>query len=162
MQTLTKQLHITSIALFLFSSVGHAQVPAKKSGKEEKVTVAEPTPVQSEAGNNPKTKSFAIDSCESKLEENKTEALMDTITSIIHVDFYCLCSDYLTDVHVKLSNQERTYERITDKLGCDFRHIQPGRYRLEVDYEAAKKFEPIEVMVMSGGISHWKIFLCEE
>lgn len=158
MQTLIKQFCITSVALFLLSFVGSTQTPAK----EEKATITNSTLVHSEAGNNPTTKSFAIDSCVSKLEENKVIALMDTITSIIHVDLYCLCSDYLTDVHVKLSNKERTYERITDKSGCDFRHIQPGRYLLEVNYESAKKFKPIEVMVMSGAKSLWRIFLCEE
>ncbi|WP_341901539.1 hypothetical protein [Fluviicola taffensis] len=147
--------------LFLFSSVAHTQVPVKESGKEENTTITNSTPVQSEAGNNPDTKSFVLDSCVSRLEGNEVTVLMDTITAIIHVDLYCLCSDYLTGAKVKLSNKEQTYERITDKLGCDFRHIQPGIYMLEVDYEAAKKFEPMEVMVMSGAKLRWKIFLCE-
>jgi hypothetical protein len=162
MQTLLKKFYITLITFSLFSFVGCTQVPAKESGKEEKATITNSTPVQSEQGTNINTRSTTVGPCVSRLEKNETEAIMDTITSIVHVDFYCLCSDYLTDVKVKLSNKERTYDRITDKLGCDFMHIQPGRYRLEVDYESAKKFKPMEIEVKSGHISNWKIFLCEE
>jgi|GEM_PF-5348881 len=165
MKTLTKQLYITLIPISLFSFVGCTQVPAKDTTtqKTEKIeSSGNPEQNQSEQGTNPYTKSNTIGRCVSELEENKTEALMDTITSIIHVYFYCLCSDYLTDVKVKLTNNEHTYERITDKLGCDFRHIESGKYLLEVEYESAKKFEPIEIIVMGGGISRWKIFLCEE
>ncbi len=163
MQTLNP-LCVIFLGIFLFPFTGCTQVPEKETAKEEKVilTSADSTPIHSEAGDNPNTKSTTIAPCISKLEQNETEAIMDTVTSIVHVDFYCLCSDYLTDVHIRLSNKERTYNRITDKLGCDFRHIQPGIYRLEVDYDSAKKFKPMEIEVKSGHVSNWKIFLCEE
>jgi serine/threonine protein phosphatase PrpC len=165
MQTLVKQVHIISIVLFLFSFVGCTQVPSKDTTTKKNTDVNlsnDMDRIPTEAGDGIATKSNTIEPCISKLEENEVKVLMDTITSNIHVDFYCLCSDYLTDVKVKLSNKEQIYERITDKLGCDFRHIQSGKYLLEVDYEAAKKFKPVEVMVMSGAESRWKIFLCEE
>jgi hypothetical protein len=111
-------------------------------------------------GNQSDTKSIASEPCESHLEEGKVVSLMDTITAVIHVDFYCSCGDNPAGAQVKLSNKERTYERITDRSGCDFRHIRPGSYRLEVICETAEKFESVEVMVMSGAIARWKVFLC--
>lgn len=113
-------------------------------------------------GNHSSTKSIAIEPCESRLEEGEVVSLMDTITAIIHVDFYSSSSDNPVDVKVNLSNKERTYERITDKSGCDFRHIQPGKYQLEISHDAVEKFGPVEVMVVSGSRTRWKVFLCEE
>ena len=110
--------------------------------------------------NRSSTKSIAIEPCESRLEQDEAVSFMDTITAIVHVDFYCSCGYNPADVRVKLSNKERTYERITDRSGCDFRHIQPGYYRLEVTCETAEKFESVEVTVMSGAIARWKVFLC--
>ncbi|MDF3026152.1 MAG: hypothetical protein K0S23_459 [Fluviicola sp.] len=145
--------------------MGCSQVPIKDTTTKKSTNVEVPGYSEgknSEAGDHLDTKSTMADSCISRLEGNEVTVLMDTITAIIHVNLYCLCSDYLTGVKVKLSNKEQTYERITDKSGCDFRHIQPGMYLLEVEYEAAKKFEQMDVMVMGGAKLRWKIFLCEE
>lgn len=160
MKTQCPQLFLTLIGTLFFCINGYTQITVKDTITEKIELLGNSKQDYNEVLNN--AKSFTMDSCISKLEENEVIALMDTITSIIHVGLYCLCSDYMTDVHVKLSNKERTYERVTDNSGCDFRHIQPGNYLLEVDYDSVQKFKPIEVLIMGGAKLRWKIFLCKE
>lgn len=140
--------------IFFFSGIGFGQVVTIPDSISSNIW-------QTEAGGYTNTKKIKIYPCKTHLEENKTSGVMDTSTSVIHISFYCLCSDYLMDINVKLSDGEKTYTSITDKSGCDFMHINPGNYKLEVFYKYARKFKPIRVEVKSGHIYEWKIFMCE-
>src|SRR5687767_9338976 len=107
-------------------------------------------------------KTTKIIPCKSNVELNELLEINETGKVKIHAEFYCLCSDYLMDVKVKLSNPEKSYETITDKAGCDFNDLEPGLYKLEITYRYAKKFTPVLVDLIAGGSYRWKIFLCEK
>lgn len=158
MPTVLKQIPLVLFGILLFPFFGYDQVHVQEFEIDEK---KEEQLLYLNAANTSNTKSI-IEPCKSWLEEDEVIALMDTITAVIHMDFYCSCSDFLIGAHVKLSNKDRTYERITDKSGCDFRHIQSGKYRMEVVHEDVQKFESVEVLVISGAITRWKVFLCSQ
>jgi hypothetical protein len=155
MPTVLKQLPLVLFAILLFPFFGYDQV----HGKEFDISEQNEELLYLNSGNTSNTKSI-IEPCKSWLEQDEVIALMDTITAVVHVDFYCSCSDLLTGAHVKLSSKDRICEQITDESGCNFRHIGSGKYRMEIVHEAVQKFESVEVVVMSGAIARWKVFLC--
>ena len=162
---LFKGFCISAIIYVLFSTVGVSQVITNDSlGRYtwHIDSLDRNNPWLTEAGGyTGKAKSVKIHPCKSHLEANEMVTMMDTGTVYVDIKFFCLCSDYLIDVNVKLSNGLNTYNSITDKFGCKFLHISSGSYKLEVVYKYAKRFKPIHVELKSGGIYKWEIFLCE-